>query len=141
MDEIVFSEPESHSVCDCCGANVTVVCRDIHRAGQLYATYFAKFSDGPNHTRIGVIAGLGDWSETEAAGRRAFAFQIWREEDRAITGLDDGEAWRSVDFLGACLTRQEALEHQWLPDLFALSDFIVDNDPAISAFLGSAQSS
>ena len=138
MDEIVFCEPEHHSVCSCCGANVTVICRDIQRDGRLYATYFAKFSDGPGHNRIGLVAGLGDWSQTGAEGRRAFAFQLWREGESAITGLTEGDS-SHADFLGTPLTREEALKHPWLPDLFALSDFIVDNDPAISAFLNSDQ--
>jgi hypothetical protein len=137
MDKIVFTDPEHRSVCDCCGANVTIVCRDIQRAGQHYATYFAKFSDGHSHNGVAVIAGLGDWSQQSAVGRRAFAFEIRREENNAITGLVDGDTWESVNFLGARLTRKEALEHPWLPSLFALSDFLVDNDPAISGFLDS----
>jgi hypothetical protein len=135
LDKIVFTDPEHRSVCNCCGANVIVVCRDVERGGGPYATYFAKFSDGPDHTGVAVIVGLGDWSQEPAVGRTAFSFRIWRESDNAVTGFVDGDSWDGVNFLGTRLSRQEALEHPLRPELFALSDFIVDNDPAISAFL------
>ncbi len=138
MDTIDFEEP-SYSACPCCGAKITRLTRFVTRDGNAFAVYYATFSDGPNHNEVHVLAGFGDWSEDAPQERRtAFAFKIWpRETDYVTTIVDAEDGEWETKLLGHILSREDALKHEWLREVYDLSDHIVRCDEPIVAFLNS----
>jgi hypothetical protein len=134
-DQIEFAEPDQ-SLCDCCGGTTTKLTRFVTRGGNAFSVYFARFSDNHPDSYVSVLAGFGDWSEdADPAARTAIAFRIWTNESSYQVGLVDAEDDWETEFLGARLTRDEALESIWKQEIFDLSDHIVECDQPIIEYL------
>lgn len=138
MDTIDFEEP-FYSECPCCGAKITNLTRFVTRDGTAFAVYYATFSEGPNHHEVHLLAGFGDWSEEAPQERRtAFAFKIWpRATDFVTTIVDAAETSWKTELLGNILSRETALKHEWLGEVYELSDHIVRCDQPLRDFLNS----
>jgi hypothetical protein len=138
MDTIDFEEPR-YSACPCCGAKITNLTRFVTRDGGAFAVYYATFSDGPDHNEVQILAGFGDWSKDAPQERRiAFAFKIWPTEAEFVTTIvnaKEGE-WKT-GFLGSILSREEALKHEWLGEVYELSSHITRCDEPVTTFLNS----
>jgi len=70
--------------------------------------------------------------------RIAFPFQIWTDEENFKVGLVDAadSPWSHVTFLGHILNREEALKHEWIGDVFHITDHMVTDDPEITKYFG-----
>lgn len=136
MFEIEFVEP-SHATCECCGAPSTRLTRFVTRNGDAFAIYRAVLTHGPRHPRAEMIVGLGDWDEAALPEDRvAFIFQLWSDDREYKVGIvgPDQTVWPQGS-LGRLLTREEALRHPWLQDVFDLSDHIVVHDRILADYL------
>lgn len=128
-------EPPSSSPCDCCGSTSVRLTRFVYRDGDAYAVYYAAFT--PEHTERVVrgLAGLGEWGNDDVGpeARVAFAFEIRVAEEQFQVGIVDAKysPWRDVTLLGEILNRAEALEHEWLSEVFHLTDHIVAEDQEV----------
>ena len=133
-----FEEPKE-SLCECCG-NVSVrLTRFVYRDGDAHAVYYALFTKGHPERKLSGLIGLGSWGEGgEPEGRIAFPFQIWSDENNFNVGLVDAEdsPWSHVTFMGKILDREAALKHEWLPEVFHITDHMVVDDPQIADFFG-----
>lgn len=136
MDTISFEPPE-YAECSCCGARIVRLTRFVERDGAAFAVYFAKFSEGPNHDEVILIASFGDWSEdSPPSGRTAICFKLWSDADNnntTVLGKTD-DPW-NAGILGEVLEREEALKSPWIQELYDLSDHIVRCDTPIKDFL------
>jgi hypothetical protein len=135
MDEIEFEEPYYES-CSCCGARITRLTRFVTRDGDAFAVYYAKYSNGPEHNDVQILAGFGDWAEdAPEEARTAISFKIWQDDQNfntTIVGPEDGR-WEAT-ILGRKLEREEALTSEWLKEVFDLSNHIVRCDEPIKQF-------
>jgi hypothetical protein len=134
-DDIEFAEP-SFSRCDCCGGTTTRLTRFVTREDNAFAVYFANFSEKHADRCVSVLVGFGDWSEDASPnGRTAVALRIWTDETSYQVGVVDGCDYWETDFLGQRLTREQALESEWLNEAFDLSDHIVECDLPVIDYL------
>lgn len=137
MIEIELIEPKK-SICECCNKETTSLTRFVYNDEAAFAIYYAVFSE--NHVEDGVIGiiSLGDWGEDEISPNRvAFAFRLWQDENNHnVTITDANESpWRDSKIIGRKLTREEALSHIWIEDVFHITDHIVVDDDEIKTFL------
>ncbi|MBM0103558.1 hypothetical protein JM946_02330 [Steroidobacter sp. S1-65] len=82
---------------------------------------------------------LGEWGEGgEPEHRIAFPFRIWTDERDFKIGLVDAKdsPWSHVTFLGRILDRDEALKHEWIDDVFHITDHMVTDDAEITQYFG-----
>ncbi|HEY2032595.1 MAG TPA: hypothetical protein VGH02_02780 [Rhizomicrobium sp.] len=136
MDEIEFYKSTA-STCQCCGTETTRLTRFVTRHGNAFSIYFAVYSTAHRSDGVHILAGFGDWSEEAAReNRAAFSFRIWSTDDNFNTTLEnpDEDRWGDTS-LGRKLSRQEALAHEWLQEVYDLSDLIVRWDEPIKQFL------
>jgi len=136
MIEIEFEEP-TESLCDCCGNTTVRLTRFVHSDGNAHAVYYAQFTKGHEPDHVSGLIGLGEWGEgAEPEDRVAFPFQIWLDSDNFCVGLVDAEQspWSHVSFLGRILDREEALKHEWIQEVFHITDHMVAEDPEIVRF-------
>jgi hypothetical protein len=80
------------------------------------------------------LVGLGEWGEAgEPKDRLAFPFKIWTKESRYQVTLVDAEEspWGHVTYLGQILNRHEGLKHEWVKDVFHVTDHIVAVDEIV----------
>ena len=88
---------------------------------------------------MGGLIGLGEWGDGgEPENRLAFPFQIWTNESNFKVGLIDAKdsPWSDVSFLGRILDRAEALKHDWIKDVFHITDHMVTDDAEITKYFG-----
>lgn len=138
MLTIEFEDP-TESTCECCG-NVTVrLTRFVYRDGDAYAVYYAQYTAGHEEKRLSGLIGLGEWGEGATPEQRiAFPFQIWTDDKNFIVRLVNAEdsPWSHVTFLGRILNREGALKHEWIKEVFDITDQMVANDPVITKYFG-----
>jgi hypothetical protein len=136
MLEIEFEDPQE-SVCDCCGGTSTRLTRFVSEDKDAFGVYYALFSDSHPEKRLYGIVSLGEWWEDEVpVSRVAFAFEMWADNDNFNVGITDANEshWSDVEIIGRKLSREEALAHPWLKDVFHITDHMTDDDPEVKAF-------
>ncbi len=137
MIEIEFPEAES-SDCSCCGGVATGLTRFVTQDDEAFAIYYAAFSS--NHPEKGVlgIVSFGEWWKDGEipASRVAIAFEMWSEENEYKVGIinADESLWADVDIIGRKLSRDEALAHPNISDVFHITDHMTADDPEITGF-------
>lgn len=142
MIEIEFEEPET-SKCECCDDISVWLTRFVTEDGDAFAVYHAAFTEGhPEKGLLGTIS-LGDWgdwdgdAESIPDSRVTFAFDLWLNEEDFfnVTITDASESpWSGQDILGKMLSREEALAHPWIDDVFHITDHITADDQVIRDF-------
>jgi hypothetical protein len=134
-DEIEFGEPTA-STCGCCGGVTTHLVRFVSRDERAFAVYFADFA---HEDFVSVLVGFGDWGDdAPPSGRTAFAFRIWTSNNSYQVGIvEPGDTHWETDYLGKKLSREAALGHELIQEVFDLSDHIIECDRPIIDYLES----
>ena len=138
MIRIEFENP-TESQCECCGKTTVRLTRFVYRDDEAYAVYYSQYTPDHDEKRLSGLIGLGKWGEGgEPEDRLAFSFQIWTDENNFKVGLVDAKdsPWSHVTFLGRILDRAEALKHEWIKEVFHITDHMVTDDPEITKYFG-----
>jgi len=134
MIEIEFEEP-TEEICECCGNTTVRLTRFVYQDGDAFAIYYAQFTKAHEEKRLSGLIGLGEWGDDDVGpeARLGFPFQIWIDEENYQVGLVDAEEspWSHVTFMGRILDREEALKHEWIEDVFHITDHMVTDDKEI----------
>lgn len=141
MIEIEFEEP-SEFRCECCGDTTIHLTRFVYSDGNAHAVYYARFTKRHDPKQVSGLIGLGEWGDEGSPEQRvAFAFRIWTDQDSCQVGLVDAEdsPWRDVTFLGRILDREEALKHEWIDEVFHITDHMVTDDKVITDYFESRE--
>jgi hypothetical protein len=137
MIEIEFEEPTIKK-CDCCGQQIVTLTRFVHKDGDAFAIYYANFTRGHADKVVHGLIGLGEWGDnTKPADRIAFPFDIRTNETNYQVGLINAKETPLADttFLGKLLDRDEALKHDWIKEVFHITDHMVSDDKIIIEYL------
>jgi hypothetical protein len=134
MLRIEFDEP-NQSVCECCGSTTVTLTRFVYKDDDAYAVYYAAFTPQHKEKVVCGIIGLGEWGDDSLGpqDRVAFPFEIRATEDQFHVGMVDADAspWSETTFLGQLLNRDEALKHEWISEVFHITDHMVTDDEEI----------
>ena len=136
MLEIAFEKP-TESRCECCGNTTVRLTRFVYRDGNAYAVYYAQFTKQHTEKQVSGLIGLGHWGEDASPEERlAFPFQIRADESNFQVGLVNAKdsPWAHVTFLGRILDREEALKHEWITEVFHVTDHMVTDDREITEY-------
>ncbi len=137
MIEIEFEQPQ-YEQCECCGRRTTRLTRFVYQNGDAFAVYYVLFTDGHDRKVAYALIGLGEWGESGSPEQRAaFSVKIWADDTDWKVNVTEREEspWADVTFLGEILSRDEALRHPWIEDVFHITDHIVTEDePVIEYF-------
>jgi hypothetical protein len=138
---IEFADRNEGALCDCCGGRTIRLSRFVYSDGDAHAVYYCEFSDNHPNRYISAVVSLGEWGEDDAQDRRlAFPLQIRSTEEAfQITVVDaDKSPWKGTSFLGKMLDRDEALKHEWIKEVFHITDHIVEEDQDVRAYFESS---
>jgi len=136
MIRLEFEHP-TESTCKCCGNTTVRLTRFVYNDGNAHAVYYAQYTVAHEEKRLSGIIGLGPWGDdAKEEDRVAFPFQIWTDKDNFKVGLVDASEspWSHVTFLGRILNREEALKHEWIKEVFHITDHMVTDDPEITGY-------
>lgn len=139
MIRIEFEEPRL-SRCDCCGQEVVSLTRFVFLHEDAFAVYLINFTRGHKPKFAHGIVAIGGWGLEVVENRRAFPFQIRTNETNYQVGMVDAEEspWHKADIFGKILNRDESLKHDWIKDVFQITDHIVTEDQMVIDFFTKA---
>lgn len=65
-----------------------------------------------------------------------FPFKIRVDENNYLVGLADKKdsPWKEVKLLGEILDREQSLKHEWIKEVFHITDHIVSEDQELIQF-------
>ena len=133
-------EPPRKSECDCCGNTTVSLTRFVYKDNDAYAVYYAAFTAGHTEKVVSGLIGLGEWADDEVGpeARLAFPFEIRATDEQFQVGMVDASSspWSDVEFLGRLLDRDEALQHEWISEVFHITDHMVSDDPEVAGYFG-----
>ncbi len=138
MLSIEFEPPRTAEPCACCGGQTTALTRFVYEDGNAHAVYLASYSDNHAERVVSVALGLGEWGDGASPDQRvAFAFNLRSDANQfQIMVIDpDHSPWSHATYLGSMLSREEALAHPLIKELFHITDHIVAEDAAIKTYL------
>jgi hypothetical protein len=131
MLSLECNPPTEGEPCACCGGRTTSLVRYVRKDGFAHAIYIARYSDNHPDREVGAVVMLGPWGEgTSAQDRSAFLLRIREKAGRFQVMVDDANM-AGVDVSGMAshrLTREQALAHPMVREVFAVSDLIVAQD-------------
>lgn len=133
MIEIEFEKPNSKK-CDCCDNEVVSLTRLVYQDNNAFAVYYIGFTRGHSQKIANGLISLGAWGEgSEPKDRIAFSFQLWNDESNYKIALVDANEspWSKVTYLGRILDRSEALTHEWIKDMYHITDHIITEDTIV----------
>jgi hypothetical protein len=137
MISIEFEEPH-RNICECCGEATIALTRYVSDDGGAHAVYFASF--GEQHGKeVKLVVSIGEWGDgSSPTARWAFPLVLWDDGDQFGVALTEPETspWKDESFLGEMLSREKALEHPLIKEVFHLTDHIVEDDLEIRRFFG-----
>lgn len=111
--------------------------RYVHRHGETFAVYLARFSDNHPDGLILITVSVGRWGDGTGPGdRRAIVLKMRANGNRNEVMVADAadSPWKQEIF-GRVLDRKEALADPVLPEVFHLTDRIVLEDAPIRKYL------
>lgn len=135
--EIETSDP-SFSHCECCGGMSVSLTRFVYRDGDAIAVYYASYSNNHPEDEVALLISLGEWGEGSCAEERAaFYCGVRQTDDSYEVMLRDAASsqWADVAIMGQKLSRQQALEHPWKAEAFAVLDEAFLSDRSLKGFL------
>ena len=137
MIEIEFNEPNIYD-CDCCDNKTVRLTRFVSKNGDAHAVYYCQYTIGHEDKVVNGVLSLGKWWDgSTAKDRIAFPFRIWTNEENYQVGLmDKAECeWSDVEMLGTMLDRKEGLKHEWIKEVFHITDHIIAEDQLVIDYL------
>jgi hypothetical protein len=129
-------------ICGCCGKPFKSVCDFIKKDDWAYSPYFATLQSGHDEIGVGLTVSIGKWwdDSDEAVAQREWVYmRVWPSESGSgfEVRLEEPDSSRHTEskMLGRKLQPEQARSHPLLDEFFAVSDFIIDNDPAVLSYL------
>jgi hypothetical protein len=125
--------------CPCCNAAIERMWNYVHRDAVMSAVYFANcyhHKDQPHEAWIDVI--MGTWGDDSIDDHVTFGCRVGPVQDSvfpAATLVDALTGFESTPVHGIVLTREQGLQHPWLPQFWQIVDFVLENDPTVHAHL------
>lgn len=141
MIEIEFSEPSKHK-CDCCGFESTNLTRFVYNDGNAHAVYYIKFNKNHDEKFAYGVISLGEWGTDDIPENRyAFPFEIRMNESNYQIGMvnQENSPWADVKLLGKFIDREKSLKHEWIQEVFHLTDHILSEDKQVINYFESQQ--
>lgn len=142
MFSLELGSEVANLTCDCCGKPFKSVCGFITKDDCAYSLYFATLQSGHDEIEVGLTVSIGKWwdDSDEAVAEREWVYmRVWPSESGCgfEVRLEKPDASRHINskMLGRKLQPDEARNYPLLGQFFAVSDFIIDNDPAVSSYL------
>jgi hypothetical protein len=120
----------SSETCDTCGVAYDLVRGFVYRDGDAYAVYVAACHGHSEHEAFLDVV-LGTWGDDDVNDRVTFSARVRHEGATAIDA--PAAAAGESDVFGTKLTRDEALAHPKLSELWDVVDHVVVEDPGVAA--------
>lgn len=120
--------------CVCCGKTSRIVHGFVYRNGDAYSVYYAGWSEGHPDRGVTMAIAIGEWAEGSSASERVSMGLEARATETQIqfTVLNPEQSpWHKMDLLGEMLSREQALKHPALKEIFEVAEHVVRDDARV----------
>lgn len=124
--------------CDCCSHAKNRVFGFVSKDGDAHSVYYALLNVTEDRSRVGLTVSVGPWWEnTNPSERKWIHADVWSEDDGIHMALRDPQQSNFYPWQrgGVPLNPEEARASELIQEIWAVADFIVDEDPTISSYL------
>ena len=138
MFSLELGDEVTNKTCDCCGAQFKSVVGFIKQDNDAYAVYFATLQTGHPEITVGLTVRIGKWWDETALDKRHWICLTVKPSPESFNlRIEEPNCSPHANFkpLGIALTREEALVSSMKEDFFAVTDYIIAEDPAVNSYL------
>jgi hypothetical protein len=125
-------------ICECCGRPKKRVFGFVSNNGDAHAVYYALLNITEERPRVGLTLSVGPWwGDTDPAERKWIHADVWPEEDGIHMGMRDPQQSNFYPWSrgGRPLDTDQGKSEPNMQEIWAVADFIVEADPAVSSYL------
>ena len=136
--DIEVGENKSVSTCHCCGKKSYVGHGFIYKNDDAYAVYYVGWSDAHPDKKVSIAIAIGKWDDDSTVDdRTCFGIEASEGADEIFLRViePDESPWSNTDLLGPMLTRDEALSHPLLKEVFVIAEVILRGHIALREYL------
>ncbi|WP_131177975.1 hypothetical protein [Phytopseudomonas dryadis] len=136
--DVEVGENRNASLCRCCGNDSYVGHGFIYKDGNAYAVYYVGWSEEHFDKRVSIALAIGEWDDNSTAeDRTCFGVEVSEGKDEFLFRImEPGEApWSNTGLLGLMLSRDEALSHPLLKEVFFIVENILRDHVALHEYL------
>jgi hypothetical protein len=138
MMEIELGE-SADNPCSCCGGTTRTIWGYVYSDENARAVYYVRGSMWHPEQGLSLAISIGRWGEGASPAERQTVALEGRllENGPAFMVVDAASsAWGHQGFLGAMLSRQDALSSPITKEAFSIVDRIIEVDERIKEFVG-----
>lgn len=124
--------------CECCSKSKKRVFGFVKKDSDAHSVYYALLNVTEGKPRVGLTVSVGPWWEnTNPSERKWIHAEAWSEDDGIHMALRDPQQSNFYPWPrgGLPLTPDEARASELIEEIWAVADFIVEQDPAVSSYL------
>lgn len=124
--------------CECCDEVKKRVLGFVSRDGDAHAVYYALLNVTEKEPRVGLTVSVGPWwGDTNPSDRNWIHAEVCAEDDGFRMSVREPQQSNFYPWPkgGNPLNPEEAKTSDAMQEIWAVADFIVENDPAISSYL------
>lgn len=126
------------SVCHCCGRESYLGHGFIYKNGDAYAVYYVGWAPSHSDKKVSFAIAIGEWGDSStSADRTCFGLEAYEGEQeilfRVIEPADS--PWSNTGLLGKMISRQDALKHSLINNIFNIAEYVVRNHDSIQEYL------
>lgn len=135
---VEIGENSSSSICDCCGVESLFGHGFVYKNSDAYAVYYASWSNSHPDKVVTLALALGEWGDNSTSDDRVcFGLDAFNGDTEFLLSIIDqnNSPWSKTELLGPMLTRQEALDHFLLDEVFSITERILEEHKSIEHYL------
>lgn len=110
----------------------------ISKDGDAHSVYYALLNVTEEKPRVGLTVSVGPWwDNTNPSERRWIHAEAWSEDDGIHMALREPQQSNFYPWSrgGVPLTPDDARASELIDEIWAVADYIVQEDPAVSSYL------
>lgn len=135
---VEIGENRNASICPCCGRASRIGHGFVFKYGDAHAVYYAAWSEAHPEKRVSLALAIGEWGdESTNKDRICFGLEVWEGTEEILFRVIDPEEspWPETDLMGKMISRDEALTHQLLKEVFVIVEEVLRSHSAIREYL------
>lgn len=124
--------------CECCDNAKKRVFGFVSKDDDAHAVYYALLNITESKPRVGLTISVGPWwGNSNPSERQWIHANVWPEDDGIHMGVREPQESNFYPWPrgGVPLSAEQARKSEVLQEIWAVADFIVEKDPAISSYL------
>jgi len=124
--------------CSCCGSKSVNLTGYVYADDTPRAVYFAGLTEGHPDRAIALAVGIGEWGDGTTPKQRlgfTMSLRTGASGHQVMVINPEESSWSHLTMVGPILSREAALKHPLIGEVFHITDHLVTDDSRIGNYL------